>query len=299
MNNEIPNLTLLAIFTAVVEHGSLSKAADHFETNQSTISTALGRLKDQLGQTLFVRKGRGVEPTAFAKSLYQQVKVPVAQLNEVFVPKTQFDPKTCIRKFTLSAPEHLHLTVIEGFQKLAYRNIELEVFDLPDNENTLNEQLVNQSFDVVIDIAPAKQSNISSRALFNSDFVIVCSRQHPRVQELINQQQFMAEQHAVLELTRNELYSLQRLANLDVKERKVGFHGRSLVSNMVLASQSELLAVVPIHLAQRFQNALELQVLPMPFDYNYVEHHLLWLNKLTKDPENSWLRDTVVNLFSQ
>ena len=65
MSNDIPNFNLLAVFSAVMEQGSLSKAADKLSTNQSTISTALIRIKKEIGQELFVRKGRVVVPTSF------------------------------------------------------------------------------------------------------------------------------------------------------------------------------------------------------------------------------------------
>ena len=45
MSNDIPNFNLLAVFSAVMEQGSLSKAADQLSTNQSTISTALADRK--------------------------------------------------------------------------------------------------------------------------------------------------------------------------------------------------------------------------------------------------------------
>ena len=55
MSNDIPNFNLLAVFSAVMEQGSLSKAATQLGTNQSTISTSLSRLKKDIGQELFGR----------------------------------------------------------------------------------------------------------------------------------------------------------------------------------------------------------------------------------------------------
>ena len=115
MSNDIPNLNLLAVFSAVMEQGSLSKAASQLSTNQSTISTSLSRLKKEVGQELFVRKGRGVVPTSYSLMLYQQIKAPIEQLNSVFSSMSEFEPLSSHRKFLLSSPEHIQWILLDHF----------------------------------------------------------------------------------------------------------------------------------------------------------------------------------------
>jgi DNA-binding transcriptional LysR family regulator len=53
----------LQAFVEVARTGSLSSAADALNLSQSTLSVRLHALEKELGQTLFVRTGRGVRPT--------------------------------------------------------------------------------------------------------------------------------------------------------------------------------------------------------------------------------------------
>src|SRR5262245_21285091 len=52
----------LLMLLAVVERGSMSKAAQHLNISQSAISKALAGLEDRFGVRVLVRNPQGVEP---------------------------------------------------------------------------------------------------------------------------------------------------------------------------------------------------------------------------------------------
>ena len=60
----------LRYFLCIADLGSLSKAADKLDQTQSGLSRQLGTLESNLGQSLFVRTGRGVELTEAGTKLY-------------------------------------------------------------------------------------------------------------------------------------------------------------------------------------------------------------------------------------
>ncbi|WP_093024142.1 LysR family transcriptional regulator [Variovorax sp. OV700] len=60
----------LRYFLCIAELGSLSKAAEKLDQTQSGLSKQLGTLESNLGQSLFVRTGRGVELTEAGTKLY-------------------------------------------------------------------------------------------------------------------------------------------------------------------------------------------------------------------------------------
>lgn len=293
-NNDIPNFNLLAVFATVIEHGSLSRAADHLSTNQSTISTAIARLKQELGQELFIRQGRGVVPTTYALSLYEQVRDPIQQLGGVFNALEQFNPRTSQRKFVLAAPEHLQWVLLDGFSKLSDTQVTLEIYDQPDNDDKSYEGLVTQKFDAMIDILVSESPSIESAHLFDGRFVIVCREQHPRIQGSMTQEQYFGESHAVLERTRNQTYSLGHYTNIDISRRKVVYHGRSLFNNMMLCSQSDIITIVPLSVALQFKARLQLQVINPPFSHTQMSNYLIWNKKHSKDPAHQWFRQQVM-----
>lgn len=64
----------LRYFVAVCEHENVSHAAAHCNVAQSAISSHVAALEEELGATLFVRKPRGMEPTATGLRLYDHAK---------------------------------------------------------------------------------------------------------------------------------------------------------------------------------------------------------------------------------
>ncbi|MGG5874249.1 LysR family transcriptional regulator, partial [Pseudomonas peli] len=55
---------------ALTQEGNLTRAAERLHLSQSTVSNALARLRQQLGEELFQRTARGMTPTARAQALY-------------------------------------------------------------------------------------------------------------------------------------------------------------------------------------------------------------------------------------
>lgn len=294
MSNDIPNFNLLAVFAAVIEQGSLSKAAEHLNTNQSTISTALARLKKDIGQDLFIRSGRGVVPSAYATSLYAQIKDPIQQLNTVFKALGEFDPAESTRQFMMAAPEHLQLAMLNQFTEQPNSNLTLEVFEQPYDDEDVYEGLLTQKFDVMIDIFPPHHPNIASVKLFDGEFVVLCRQGHPRIKHALTETQYMAETHAVLERTRNKMLSLSHYTTLDVSKRKVAYHGVSMFSNMLLCSQSDYLTAVPLSMALQFKDQLKMQMFKPPFEYKNISNYLIWLKKFNLEPSHKWLREELI-----
>lgn len=68
----------LRYFSAVCEFRNLSHAADHCNTAASALSHHIGSLEAELGTKLFVRKPRGMEPTAAGLKLLEHAQFILA-----------------------------------------------------------------------------------------------------------------------------------------------------------------------------------------------------------------------------
>lgn len=64
----------LRYFAAIYEHGTLSNAAQHARVAVSALSHHLSNLETELATRLFVRKPRGLQPTAAGERLYVHAK---------------------------------------------------------------------------------------------------------------------------------------------------------------------------------------------------------------------------------
>ena len=64
------DLNLLTVFDAVMQEQNITRAAHSLGMSQPAVSNAVARLKVMFNDELFVRYGRGIQPTARAFQLF-------------------------------------------------------------------------------------------------------------------------------------------------------------------------------------------------------------------------------------
>ncbi|WP_369792843.1 LysR family transcriptional regulator [Thiomonas sp. FB-Cd] len=94
--------SLLQLFVAVMETGSISSAAERLNVSQSAVSHQIEKLRAIVGDPLFVKSGRGIVPTARAEGLVEQARVLLSQL-ERFAKVTEFHASALRKTFTIAA----------------------------------------------------------------------------------------------------------------------------------------------------------------------------------------------------
>ena len=71
----------LRYFLAVMDHGSVSRAAEWLGIAQPALSQALGRMEKDLGVRLFERSRLGAAPTPAALAIVEDARVSVARID--------------------------------------------------------------------------------------------------------------------------------------------------------------------------------------------------------------------------
>src|SRR4029077_4689018 len=72
----------LHILSAVVQWGSMAKAATHLAMSQPAVSEAIANLEDALRVRLLDRSSRGIEPTIYAHALLRRGQVAFDELRQ-------------------------------------------------------------------------------------------------------------------------------------------------------------------------------------------------------------------------
>jgi anthranilate phosphoribosyltransferase len=91
---------LIIALNALLSKRNVTLAAKHLGLQTSALSRLLGQLREELGDPLFVRTGRGLVPTPFAEALRPKVQALAMEIDAVFDVKTgdvpqeaQLDPQ--------------------------------------------------------------------------------------------------------------------------------------------------------------------------------------------------------------
>src|SRR5262245_19692349 len=98
------DLNLLVLFETVFEERHVARSAARLHVSPSAVSHGLGRLRDALGDPLFMRNPRGVVPTERAEALAAPVAEILSRIRDI-VATDRFDPATARRRFMIGAPD--------------------------------------------------------------------------------------------------------------------------------------------------------------------------------------------------
>ncbi|AZN70506.1 LysR family transcriptional regulator [Georhizobium profundi] len=173
------DLNLLRVFDALLREGSVSAAANRVGLSQPAVSNALQRLRMILGDPLFVRTRRGMEPTAFALRLCDPVQQGLSQIRSGLSQVVTFDPMTSERTFTLLMNDVGAAAFLpEVMRKLALAaprvNMRVTELDHADYEDSLDRGEADLAIGRVM-----LSSSFCSEYLVKSVYVAVLRSDHP------------------------------------------------------------------------------------------------------------------------
>ena len=106
------DLNLLVVLEAIYTEGGLTRAAERLHVTQPAVSYALGRLRELLGDPLFVRQGHGMAPTPFMRTMIEPLRQALRGIEAVLNDMQHFDPATAERRFTLGCRDTLESLVL-------------------------------------------------------------------------------------------------------------------------------------------------------------------------------------------
>lgn len=97
-------LKLLVIFDVIMTENSITQAAEQLSMTQPAVSNAVARMRALWKDELFVPDGRKIQPTSYAKNLWEKIRGSLHNLNKAVEPE-DFSPKTAQRTFRIALPD--------------------------------------------------------------------------------------------------------------------------------------------------------------------------------------------------
>ncbi len=298
MNLRDLDLNLLLVLHQLLIDQQVSVAAEHLGLSQPAMSNALKRLRTALNDELFVRTGRGMQPTPYAASLAKPVAQALALLGQALQPKIAFDPTSSLRRFTLAMTDIGEIWFMPRLiEALLQRAPGVSVTTVR-SDAQLSEGLAGGTVDLAVGLQPDLQNGFYQRRLFIHRYVCLCRRDHPLTRLPMTIDHFCRQAHVHVAATstgHGEVEQHLRRAGL---QRDIRLQVPHFVAVGHILQRSDLVATVPERFASTCLEPFDLVALPLPVPLPEIAINLFWHARYHKDPANQWFRDLMFELFS-
>ncbi|UGA55669.1 LysR family transcriptional regulator [Vibrio sp. VB16] len=287
------DFNLLKTFLEVYRLQSITLAAESLKMTQPGVSGALKRLQIQLGADLFIRKGRGIEPTNLAIQLASRVEPAMLGIVEAVSSIREFDISQCYTFHILV--NEIALAKLQPLveQDTSLENISIEFSMVPNDEESLMHSLSMQKADLAVDVNYPNLSSYKTLQVQADELVLIARNGHPRIQGVITQEQYYEEKHITFRMRRSNRYTADYFTKLPIQDRKISAECDSLLTMCALVSGSDCIGSTSRELAIRYADKFGLQVLHQPFETLEMHQYMTWHTRTDTNNAHQWLRQKV------
>jgi DNA-binding transcriptional LysR family regulator len=293
------DLNLLLVFHHLLREKRVSRVATVLGMSQPAVSSALGRLRTSLGDALFLRTQRGMEPTPYALQLAEPVAAALDGLQQALNVRASFDPATSERRFTLAMTdvgEMYFLPVLMDALAQVAHGVTLNVVAV--TGASLKDDMASGRTDLALGLLPQLQAGFFQQALFRQPYVCLMREGHPLAsQSALTLTDFAAADHVRVIAAGTGHGRVDEALERQGLQRRIRLTVPHYVALGDVLGHSNLIATVPERFAQRVTGpfALTTRTLPLAVDGSAI--HQFWHARLHKDPGHQWLRTQVTQLF--
>lgn len=279
------DLNLYRVFAVVYRERSLTRAAEILCLSQSAVSHAIGRLRQSLGDPLFVREGQGVMPTSVADKLWPDIDAALNLLRLAAARSHDFDPQRDINQVTIAMNDELEPSLLPPLVAHLREQVSgaVPISSVRLDRSSLRADLAARRLDIAIDVAQQVSPDIAHAALASDDFVVV-ARQLMK----LTRERYFAAQHVIVSSRRTgRAVEDMAMAKLGF-ERQVVLRCQHYEAACKVVAASDCLLTMP---RRQVRLSSGLAVMAMPLALPDLALHAYWHRQRETEPALMWLRE--------
>src|SRR6266436_3168457 len=307
------DLNLFRVFDAMMLHRSVRKASQILSVTPSAVSHALSRLRQSIGDELFIPTESGMQPTQRALQLASGVREGLEKLERALTRKDAVPEAR--RTFRIGATDYPCMVVLPSLVKRLAKSapkVDLRMF--PSNHIELVQELEKGRADLVIGSFTELPAGIRRRRLLREDEVITVRTGHPLTRGRMTKERLLEFPHVVVEpagtresatdgfsdeARNGKRVSVER-ALYEFQNGRIGPGGRAAVCVTDFAAVapflqlSDMVAMLPRRLALWAAAHAPLALVDPPYRSITIEIEMLWVEGADQDEGLQWLLNELV-----
>ncbi|WP_087721453.1 LysR family transcriptional regulator [Pandoraea sp. PE-S2T-3] len=293
-----PDLNLLHALDILLEEGSVVGAARRMHLSPPAMSRTLSRIRETLGDPVFVQAGRKLVPTPRALALREQVRLAVEQATQVLSPSAEVDLKTLERRFNVRAND-IFVGMHSGrlLEAMSNEMPRAMLRFAPEEDDIDDEALRSGRIDLFISASRQLGPEIRVQSLFTTRFVGIARDDHPIFDEDITPERITRWGH--IGVSRRGKFAGPIDTALDGLglRRHVALVVSTPFTALFALQDSDLLLALPSDLAQSAVSAgMRIRAFDLPVPLETVVLTQAWHPRFQADPAHQWLRRTIREL---
>ena len=177
------DLNLLVVLHALLETGSVTRAAERLGSSQPAVSRALAKLRRLFGDRLMVKAASGMTPTLRAEAMREPLATLLGGV-ETFLHKPKFDPASTDRVFRIATTDYGALAILPNIAARFAREASNAAIEVVGFSRDVFRMLADGQVDFVLYADNPVAGSFRARELFRESFVTLIRQGHPLLEQM-------------------------------------------------------------------------------------------------------------------
>lgn len=288
------DLNLVVVLDALLDERSVTRAGVRLNASQTTISDALGRLRQYFNDDLLTQVGRKMVPTPLGESLIGPARTLLLQAEAMVNTKPSFDPAAAVRTFTLMVSDYVYTVLVARVAAELSRIAPGITLEIVPHSAVPWESLDRGEADFLIMPQNYMTAGHPSSLLFEDGFCCIAWRDNDLVDDAITLDRFMELGHVVTRFGHNRTpaideWFLRRFGEMRrIEMITTGFYG---LPQAVIGTKR--LATIQRTLADYYADLLPIKIIEPDFELPTVSEAMQWNRFADSDPGMAWMRQVL------
>ncbi len=297
MNEENFDLNLLRVFEALMAERHVTRAAGRLSLTPSAVSNALGRLRVQFGDDLFVRTPLGMEPTALAWTIAEPLGQALTAARLALAASQPFDAATSTDHFVLGFSDHAEYVLAPSLMlalgKLA-PNIQLSLRHA--DRETARQLLDCGEISAAIGMLGEPPSHLTRTFLMRDEFAVIMRQDHPALQHEWGVETFLRYPHLLVSASGSRTGAIDQKLEEIGRKRNLAVVAAHLMTAGPMVAAGDFFCTVGTLIAAPLCRAHDLVCRPLPLDMGPIRLAMMFHNRHATNPAHQWLRRQIATV---
>lgn len=293
------DLNLIVTLHWLLTEQSVTRAASRLDVSQPTVSHALNKLRDLLGDPLLIKSGRTMLPTKKAEALQPRVAEAIDMMRGLLLEEQTFDPANQSGKFRIAVIDSIGALVVRAWQNAVLPEAPGLELDILQPAVPQAQDLIAGKIDAIVLPEPkllqlppgVNIDEFVQRPLFNERFVTAVRRDHPLANG-IDVDSYVKADHILINPEGLDVGEVDQVLQAAGLKRRIAFRSETFLLALEVLKNSDYILTAPASLF-RF-NSEEYQIFQCPVTIPSFAFYIGWHPNWTHDPQHRWVRERLM-----